>query len=130
MTGERQPKVNTGNLDHDSRVFAAEWSVLLQRALHARGVKLRHGWDKGAPLSGEGLQEQLGRHWLDHLYTMITPMGRLWVAEPYSVEPSDVQHIMSIAGDTWDVSFSSIDALHFPGRTIAIRFQHKEAAHV
>jgi hypothetical protein len=86
------------------------------RLLTDNGVRIRRGWDRGAPFAGE-ISVDRG---LDHLYRLIHPeAGVTCVSEPYQLYPEAVARFAALEG--WNVQIDG-RALWYPGATVRILF--------
>lgn len=68
-------------------------------------------------------------HWLDHPYRLVNKAkGReVFVAEPYGITGDDLESLLKLETEGWDVIIDAGMALHFPGWTIAIWLERPKA---
>jgi hypothetical protein len=90
------------------------------------GWKVRMDWDSHAPKpcverfpQGSYVIRRT-HHWLDHLYRIYRPDGtKHYCAEPYGLNAGDLEHLVEIGADGWDVRIGQYP-LWYPGCTTQI----------
>ena len=59
--------------------------------------------------------------WVDHRYRIkLSTGGWCWVAEPYGLNEEDMGDLAYLQENGFDINVSATQALHFPGRTVAV----------
>ena len=87
------------------------------------GNPLRHRCSWG----GFDFDQELGAgHWWDHAYRLVhKASGRvIYVGEPYQVEVEAMRSLSLLAERGWEIDIQPALALHYPGRTVAVRVRH------
>lgn len=94
------------------------------------GLKILPGWDSKAPevfvhfVHGTAYEilESYNTRLLDHLYRIKHDSNVTYITEPYQLEEDEILLIAEVIKSGWQVDIHSQIALHYPGRTIAVRF--------
>ncbi len=85
-------------------------------------VKRHRGFNGGSYLDFDwGATEE----WFDHWYRLVMPGGTVFVSEPYDIGPKGMANLAALEDQGWDVMVRAANALHFPGRTVAVWIYRK-----
>jgi hypothetical protein len=66
--------------------------------------------------------------WVDHYYVQSRDGHRDYVSEPYQLDVDDLEHLLKLNREGWDVYITAAGARWFPGHTLKIELSREEVA--
>jgi hypothetical protein len=62
---------------------------------------------------------------MDHTYTLETPEGTVYAAEPYELDEDAFADFVVLGKAGWDVYVTATEAQHYPGHSIAVHIRRR-----